>query len=196
MRIEARWLVLVGVGVFILIAVSYALGLKRGEERSPPPVATAPAAPAPAPAKAAGAAVAGSPAQDAGERGATLPPGHPVSRPSATADAAGSGRLPAGSALPAGHAPIPPAGAAGTVRNDITFTHFRVGNRNIKTMLAEEGVMWVGTSGGVIRYDTESDDYRVFDVRSGLLSNGVFHLSRLGGRLAVGTYGGDRKSVV
>jgi len=48
----------------------------------------------------------------------------------------------------------------------------------------------VGTSGGVIRYDTSTDDYRLFDVRSGLLSNGVFHLSKLDDKLAVGTYGG------
>ena len=72
----------------------------------------------------------------------------------------------------------------------LDFTHFRVGNRNVKAMLADGDVMWVGTSGGVIRYDTVIDDYRVFDVRSGLLSNGVFHLSKLGEQLVVGTYGG------
>ena len=70
------------------------------------------------------------------------------------------------------------------------FVHFRVGNRNVKDIHSEGNTLWVGTSGGVIRYDTKTDDYRLFDTRSGLLSNGVFHVSRLNGRLAVGTYGG------
>ncbi|MCB1739779.1 MAG: regulator [Gammaproteobacteria bacterium] len=81
------------------------------------------------------------------------------------------------------HAGNPPA-------SPLDFTHFRVGNRNVKAMLADGELMWVGTSGGVIRYDTRLDDYRVFDVRSGLLSNGIFHLSKIDGKLAVGTYGG------
>jgi streptogramin lyase len=70
------------------------------------------------------------------------------------------------------------------------FVHFRVGNRNVKDILADGPVMWVGTSGGVIRYDTKTDNYKLFDTKSGLLSNGVFHVSKLDGRLAVGTYGG------
>ncbi len=70
------------------------------------------------------------------------------------------------------------------------FTHFRVGNRNVKAMLADGDIMWVGTSGGVIRYDLGTDTHRIFDNRSGLLANGIFHLSKLGQRLAVGTYGG------
>jgi ligand-binding sensor domain-containing protein len=48
----------------------------------------------------------------------------------------------------------------------------------------------VGTSGGLIRYDTESDKYRLYDLRSGLLANGIFYIGHLKGRLAVGTYGG------
>ncbi|NIP73519.1 MAG: regulator, partial [Gammaproteobacteria bacterium] len=70
------------------------------------------------------------------------------------------------------------------------FTHFRVGKRNVKAILSDGPIMWVGTSGGVIRYDTRNDEHRLFDNRSGLLANGVFHLSKLHGRLAVGTYGG------
>jgi ligand-binding sensor domain-containing protein len=73
---------------------------------------------------------------------------------------------------------------------DARFTHFRVGERNVKRILPEGDVVWVGTSGGVIRYDTKTDDYRLFDVRSGLLANGVFHIGKIHGRLAVGTYGG------
>ncbi len=69
-------------------------------------------------------------------------------------------------------------------------SHFRVGERNVKAILADGDIVWVGTSGGVLRYDTRSDRYRLFDTTSGLLANGVFHLSKLGNRLAVGTYGG------
>jgi ligand-binding sensor domain-containing protein len=71
------------------------------------------------------------------------------------------------------------------------FTHFRVGSRNVKSMFADGKYIWVGTSGGVIRYDTEQDDYKMFNNKnSGLLSNGIFHISRLGKRMAIGTYGG------
>lgn len=72
------------------------------------------------------------------------------------------------------------------------YTHFRVGNRNVKGMVADGGLVWVGTSGGVVRYDIAKDDYKVFDVSTGsLISNGVFHLSKLDpDHLVVGTYGG------
>ncbi len=70
------------------------------------------------------------------------------------------------------------------------FTHFRVGNRNVKDIYVDGKVIWVGTSGGLIRYDTASDQYRLFDAKNGLLSNGVFHVSKLDGRIVVGTYGG------
>jgi ligand-binding sensor domain-containing protein len=42
----------------------------------------------------------------------------------------------------------------------------------------------------VIRYDTASDNYKLYDNRTGLLANGIFHLSKLDGRLVAGTYGG------
>ena len=71
------------------------------------------------------------------------------------------------------------------------FSHFRVGNRNVKSMFADGKYVWVGTSGGVIRYDTEIDDYQLYNNKnSGLLSNGIFHVSRIGERLVIGTYGG------
>ena len=71
------------------------------------------------------------------------------------------------------------------------FSHFRVGNKNVKGMLADENIVWVGTSGGVIRYELKTDNYRLFDVSTGsLLSNGVFHISKLDDNIAVGTYGG------
>jgi ligand-binding sensor domain-containing protein len=70
------------------------------------------------------------------------------------------------------------------------FTHFRVGNKNVKRIFADGDTVWVGTSGGLVRYDTRSDEYKLFDTQSGLLSNGVFFVGRLGDRVAVGTYGG------
>jgi len=70
------------------------------------------------------------------------------------------------------------------------FTHFRVGNSNVKSILVDKNITWVGTSGGVIRYDTSTDDFRLFDNTNGLLSNGVFFINKLDGRIFVGTYGG------
>jgi len=76
-------------------------------------------------------------------------------------------------------------------QNKSNFTHFRVGNRNVKSIYAETDKVWVGTSGGVIRYDPEADDYRLFDFRNGLLANGIFHVSRwTEDKMLVGTYGG------
>jgi len=73
----------------------------------------------------------------------------------------------------------------------LRFSHFRVGNRNVKGMYADGNVVWVGTSGGVIRYDLLTDQYKLFDVANGsLLSNGVFHVSKLDEQIVVGTYGG------
>lgn len=96
---------------------------------------------------------------------------------------------------PAGHPPVAEGGAPpteGKVKIDpaAKFVHFRVGQRNVKDIFTEGNVVWVGTSGGVIRYDTRTDDYKLFDTRAGLLSNGVFHVSRLDGKVAIGTYGG------
>ncbi|SIR27265.1 Two component regulator propeller [Aromatoleum tolulyticum] len=70
------------------------------------------------------------------------------------------------------------------------FTHFRVGNKNVKKIFADNGVIWVATSGGVIRYDTRTDEYKMLDNQSGLLSNGMFYVGRIQGKITVGTYGG------
>jgi ligand-binding sensor domain-containing protein len=111
--------------------------------------------------------------------------------PQVQAQAAPAGNIQA----PAGHPPAAEGGAPpteGKVQVDpaAKFVHFRVGNRNVKDILVEDNVVWVGTSGGVIRYNTKTDEYKLFDTRAGLLSNGVFHISRLDGKLAIGTYGG------
>ena len=84
----------------------------------------------------------------------------------------------------------PPQGGKVEIDPNAKFTHFRVGNRNVKAILMKGDVAWVGTSGGVVRYDTKTDDYRLFDVRNGLLSNGIFSIDEIGGRIMVGTYGG------
>ncbi|OWW22915.1 regulator [Noviherbaspirillum denitrificans] len=84
----------------------------------------------------------------------------------------------------------PPQGGKVDVDPNAKFTHFRVGNRNVKSIFIKGDVAWVGTSGGVVRYDTKTDDYRLFDVRNGLLSNGIFSIDEIGGRIMVGTYGG------
>ena len=71
------------------------------------------------------------------------------------------------------------------------FTHFQIGNRNVKGMLADGDEIWVGTSGGAIRYSLKTQDYKVYDVNNhSLISNGVFKLSKLKGHIMVGTYGG------
>jgi hypothetical protein len=80
---------------------------------------------------------------------------------------------------------------APAAQENAKFTHFRVGNRNVKSIYAEDDVVWVGTSGGVIRYKPGEDDYRLFDVRNGLLANGIFHVSRwTENKMLIGTYGG------
>ena len=109
--------------------------------------------------------------------------------------AANSAVLTAQLAAPAASAPHRPVAAPqreGKVGADATqkFTHFRVGNKNVKRIFADGDTVWVGTSGGVVRYDTRSDDYKLFDTSSGLLSNGVFYVGKLDDRLVLGTYGG------
>jgi len=116
-------------------------------------------------------------AVDPAEPRAALPAGHP--------------QVPAG----AGHPQAAPAAEPhreGRVQVDPAkeFVHFRVGSKNVKRMLIDGDRVWVGTTGGVIRYDTRTDEYKLFDVKSGLLSNGIFHVGKLGGRVVVGTYGG------
>jgi ligand-binding sensor domain-containing protein len=103
-------------------------------------------------------------------------------------------------AVAAAHAEAPPAEPAAPPREGIahaagtageaSYTHFRVGDRNVKAILADGDLLWVGTSGGVVRYDLKSEEYRLFDLRSGLLANGIFHVGKIGERLVVGTYGG------
>lgn len=108
-----------------------------------------------------------------------------------------AGKLEPGAQMSSNHPTLVPApldststGKSGADTN-AKFTHFRVGNRNVKSIFAEKDKVWVGTSGGVIRYDTKNDDYRLFDVRNGLLANGIFSIHRwTDDKLLIGTYGG------
>ncbi len=101
--------------------------------------------------------------------------------------------------MPADHPPLAGAGnrnlsgaAQSLLRGgDLPFTHFRVGNRNVKGLMVDGKTAWIGTSGGMIRYDTVTEAHEVFDNRvDGILSNGIFHVSKLGDRIVAGTYGG------
>jgi ligand-binding sensor domain-containing protein len=69
---------------------------------------------------------------------------------------------------------------------------FGVGpTRNVKTLLAEDPILYVGTSQGIVRYNTQDGQHMVFDNKnSGLVSNGIFYLTKIDNKLWVGTYGG------
>ena len=122
-----------------------------------------------------------------------------VESPLAAAPMETASKLPEGAVLSPNHPPIPnipkavPTGqlTPPPANENAKFTHFRVGNRNVKSIYVDDDLVWVGTSGGVIRYEPATDDYRLFDVRNGLLANGVFHVSRWKeNKMLIGTYGG------
>lgn len=91
-----------------------------------------------------------------------------------------------------GSAALPPAqGKAGAPKAAASgFTHFRVGERNVKRILVDGDQVWVGTSGGVVRYNARTDDFRLYDQRTGLKADSIAHVGKLQGRIAVGTLGG------
>lgn len=100
--------------------------------------------------------------------------------------------------LPSGHPPLVATSPAlplereGKVDVDrlAKFVHFRTGSRNVKSLFLDGKVLWVATSGGLIRYDTATERFRLFDNQNGLLSNGIFHVGKLKGQIVAGTYGG------
>lgn len=181
MQLNAKALAVIIIGVGGIVAGAYTLGVKQAAKQ-----------PAPA-------------AQPTAVAENTPQPQTPATQPQA-APAQGqrpiAGPLKPGAEVPAGHPTIANQAAApqnapaqqheGKVQVDpnAKFTHFRVGNRNVKSIFLDGKVLWVGTSGGVIRYDTSNDEYKLYDARNGLLSNGVFHVSKLDGKILVGTYGG------
>jgi len=70
------------------------------------------------------------------------------------------------------------------------FMRFQVGRQNVKAVFADEAVTWLGTSGGLIEYHRSTGKHVIHNNRNGLLSNGVFHVSKSGDEIWVGTYGG------
>lgn len=119
-------------------------------------------------------------------------------------DTAGSAPAKPAGQLPAGHPPLPagqaptgqPAPVAepkeGKLKVDTTqkFTQFSVGDRNVKAIYPDGKIVWIGTSGGIIRYDTSDDSFKIFDATNGLLSSGAFYVGKIKGRITIGTYGG------
>lgn len=82
------------------------------------------------------------------------------------------------------------AAAAPGAEPRVGVTHFRVGQRNVKSIYAEAGVVWVGTSDGLIRYDVAGDSHQLFDRRHGLSSSNVLFVGRADGRVLAATAGG------
>lgn len=102
-------------------------------------------------------------------------------------------KLAPGTVLPEGHRALndlSPSHVAEFKASRKNFTHFQIGNRNVKSIYTSDNAIWVGTSGGAIRYEPKTDDYQLFNVRNGLLANGVFNITQIGHRIAIGTYGG------
>ncbi|RRJ85264.1 ligand-binding sensor domain-containing protein [Aestuariirhabdus litorea] len=106
-------------------------------------------------------------------------------------------KLPAGATLPPGHMPIEQGlGIASTTPVDHPtipqgkFTQFEMGNRNVKSILPVGESVWIGSSGGALRYDLGKNDYQHYNTQNGLLANGVFNIAEVNGKIAVGTYGG------
>jgi len=69
---------------------------------------------------------------------------------------------------------------------------FTINTRNIKVLKAEKNYLWIGTSNGLLRYDTQGkEEIKVYDNTNKLLSNGIFSISiDKKGFPWVGTYGG------
>lgn len=110
----------------------------------------------------------------------TLPQGHVVPQAQGSA-AAGHDVTPGATLRSGGDADV------GALRRAIPF---EIGQRNVKSILIDGRDVWIGSSGGAIRYDTHRGSYLTYNNKSGLLSNGVFHVSKSGGNIWVGTYGG------
>lgn len=85
-------------------------------------------------------------------------------------------------------APLPPAEGPRTVNPD--YDQFHVGNVNVKALLVDGDTVWVGTSGGLTRYDVATDSHKMYNTKNGLLSDGILHLDRFGNDVWVCTYGG------
>jgi len=161
--------------MFAVVAIALGVGYYLGG------LHTEPAAPAPATNAAQQAVHPGVPAQHTLLPGAMDTQAQAPPLPKARTTELAANALPPQSGQAHLHSAVDP---------DAKVTHFRVGQRNVKRIMADGDVMWVGTSGGAIRYNIKTDEYKLYDTRNGLLANGVFHLSKLNDQIVVGTYGG------
>ena len=81
--------------------------------------------------------------------------------------------------------------APDTATHRAVFQQFKMGDKNVKTLLTEQDSVWIGSSAGLIKYSISKDDYEFFNNRNGLRANGVFSIDRIDEkRVAIGTYGG------
>ena len=69
--------------------------------------------------------------------------------------------------------------------------NFSLNARNVKVLKSQGDTLWMGTSMGVIKYDTTSvENYTVYDNRNALLSNGIFSITIApNDQVCFGTYG-------
>ena len=69
---------------------------------------------------------------------------------------------------------------------------FTINTRNIKVLKENGKYLWIGTSNGLLRYDTQGqEEIEVYDNTNNLLSNGIFSIAIDKKNLPwVGTYGG------
>lgn len=65
-----------------------------------------------------------------------------------------------------------------------------VGNHTVKDLIIDDKIGWVGTTGGVVRFGLNSGEFKFFNNKNGLLSDGVLFVGKIDGKIWVGTYGG------
>lgn len=70
------------------------------------------------------------------------------------------------------------------------YDKYEVGDWSVNAIHADDREIWVGTTGGVVRYKVGDKDYEFFDNMSGLLSNGILSIEKSGDEIWLGTYGG------
>lgn len=112
--------------------------------------------------------------------GPSVPPQEPANQAAAPA--------PADAASASSPAPAPDATGPGAPTR--SFLRFELSQRNVKAILADGASVWIGTSGGLIKYEPATGAQTIYDNKRGLLSNGVFHVGKVADEIWVGTYGG------
>lgn len=70
------------------------------------------------------------------------------------------------------------------------YTQYRIGNAAVRTIHADGHLLWVGTSNGLVRYDTAKGEHRFLDASDGLRSNAVLYVGRHEDKLVLGMHGG------